>query len=67
MAAIACAPPILNTLSTPAMLAATMVTGLGEPDASAGVHNSSSGTPATLAGTADIITVDGRGADPPGT
>src|SRR5205823_14374345 len=53
-AAIACAPPSSNTRSTPASRAASIVSGDGP-----GVTITSSGTPATFAGTAVISTLDG--------
>ncbi|MEZ4427264.1 MAG: hypothetical protein R3A51_06140 [Nannocystaceae bacterium] len=53
-AAIAWAPPIANTRSTPARAAAHSTTSLGR-----GVNSSTSGTPATLAGIAVISTEDG--------
>ena len=54
IAAIACAPPITNTRSTPARRAAASVSGDGP-----GVVITISRTPATRAGMAVMITVDG--------
>ncbi len=67
MAATACAPPTLNTRSTPATAAATSVCGFTFPSACGGVHMMISSTPATCAGTAFISTVEGYCARPPGT
>ena len=58
-AAIACAPPTLKILSTPAIFAAAMITGLTEPSFCGGVVMTSSLTPAIFAGMASIKTVDG--------
>ncbi len=55
MAAMACAPPTLYISCTPAMSAATRVKGF----TGGGVHMMISRTPATMAGTAHIRTVDG--------
>jgi len=54
IAATACAPPITNTRSTPAIRAAAIVSGDGP-----GVVMTISLTPATRAGTAVMTTVDG--------
>ena len=62
IAAIACAPPMPNSRSTPAASAAASVTGDGS-----GVQTTTSDTPATFAGIADISTVEGYAAEPPGT
>lgn len=56
-AAIACAPPTLNTLSTPAILAADRISGLITPPG-AGVTIMISLTPAAFAGMAFIKTVE---------
>ena len=65
---MAWAPPMAYTSSTPAIAAAASVTGVTDPVArSGGTHTTTSGTPATSAGTAVISTVDGYAARPPGT
>lgn len=62
IAAMACAPPVLYISSTPAISAATSTRGL----MGAGVHMTTSSTPATLAGMAVMSTVLGYDALPPG-
>ena len=64
---MACAPPALNTPSTPAMPAATSLTGGTEPSGSTGLARYTSSTPAMRAGMAHMSTVLGRGAALPGT
>ena len=54
----ACAPPIVNTRSTPAIAAAASTIGLRTPSG-VGTTITSSPTPATLAGMAFISTDDG--------
>ncbi len=65
-AAIACAPPIANTRSTPAIAAAASTIALRTPSG-VGVTMTISPTPATFAGIAFISTLDGYAARPPGT
>src|SRR5690606_2376381 len=65
-AATACAPPIVNTRSTPAMHAAASTIALRTPSG-VGTTITSSRTPATRAGSAFISTDDGYAAFPPGT
>ena len=67
MAAIACAPPMPKTRSTPAMSAATSTDGSGEPLGPGGVTAITSETPAILAGTMVMMAVEGSGAEPAGT
>ncbi len=57
-AATACAPPIVNTRSTPAMCAAASTASLSSPRG-AGTTITSSPTPATRAGMAFISTEEG--------
>ena len=65
---MAWAPPTAYTRCTPATAAAASVTGLTRPVVrSGGTHTTTSGTPATMAGTAVISRVDGYAARPPGT
>ena len=66
-AAMACAPPTLNTRSAPASFAATNVDGLTLPSLSHGVVIMISSTPATFAGIMFISTEEGYTAFPPGT
>ena len=66
MAPIACTPPVLNILLTPATLAATNMAGFTFPLRSGGVHNTISLQPAILAGVASMRTVENNGAVPPG-
>ena len=64
-AAIACAPPIVNTRVTPARCAAASTSGLRTPSG-VGTTMTISRTPATCAGIAFISTDDGYAALPPG-
>ena len=64
--AMAWAPPIRYTSSTPAIAAAASTDGADRPSGPGGEHRASSATPATRAGTAVMSTVDARGARPPG-
>ena len=66
MAPIACMPPILNILLTPAVLAAARIAGLMLPSGDGGVQRIISLHPAILAGVASIRTVEKSGAVPPG-
>src|SRR6187549_858713 len=61
-AAIACAPPSLNSLETPASIAAAITTGSGR-----GHTATTSRTPAATAGMAVISSDEGSGYRPPGT
>ena len=54
LAAMACAPPMSNTRDTPDRAAAARSASVGR-----GVARTTSGTPATAAGIADISTLDG--------
>ena len=67
IAPIACAPPMRYTTSTPAIAVAASTTSGTRPSRSGGTHTTTSSTPATLAGTAVMRTVDGYTARPPGT
>jgi hypothetical protein len=67
IAAIACAPPILNTLSMPQRHAACSTAGSALPSRRGGVHSTTSGQPASRAGTPSMSAVDGSGALPAGT
>src|ERR1700728_940707 len=67
MAAMAWAPPTLNICSTPALRAATRTAGFALPARFGAVHISFTGHPASAAGTASMMAVDGRGAEPAGT
>ncbi len=58
-AAIACAPPTLNILSTPAISAATNVSGSISPDFPGGVTIIISSTPAIFAGIIFMSTLEG--------
>ena len=64
---MACAPPTLNIRSTPALRAATSTAGFATPARSARVHMSFTGHCASEAGTASMMAVEGRGAEPAGT
>ena len=66
-AAIAWAPPTLNILSMPAILAAVSMAGLTLPLRPGGVTITTSGTPAIFAGIESMSTVEGYAAVPPGT
>ena len=66
-AAIACAPPIAYTSSTPAAAHAASVAGWTAPSDAGGTHTATDPTPAIFAGSAVIRTVDGYAARPPGT
>ena len=66
MAAIACAPPTLNTRRRPHAAAAYSTAGATQPCLFGGVHRITSGQPAVSAGTASISTVENNGAVPPG-
>src|SRR5665811_1432983 len=59
IAAMACAPPTLNTRYPPTRPAAASVTGFTDPSAPGGTQKTISSTPATLAGIPVIKTVDG--------
>ena len=67
IAAIACAPPSLNTRCTPVSRAATSTAGSALPSGRGGVHSTTSRQPARRAGTPSISAVDGSGAVPAGT
>ncbi len=67
IAAIACAPPTLKTVSTPHNCAATRTAALARPSRFGGVHSTRCGQFAIRAGTASITTADGSGAEPAGT
>ena len=60
-------PPTRYTSSTPAMAAAARIPGATVPSRCGEVTSTTSGTPATLAGTAVIRTVDTSGASADGT
>ena len=64
---MACAPPMRWTSSTPASAAAASVESGMLPSRPGGVASATCGTPATLATSAVIRTVDGYRARPPGT
>ena len=59
-------PPALNILLTPAVSAANRMAGCTFPSLSGGVQSTISLQPAIRAGTANIRTVEKRGAVPPG-
>ena len=68
IAAIACAPPSLNTrMRSPHRRAATSTAGSALPSGRGGVHSTISRQPASTAGVASISAVDGSGAEPAGT
>src|ERR1700722_10669247 len=67
MAAIACAPPALNTWSMPDLRAATNTAASTVPLRAGGVHITRTGHAAMAAGTASMMAVEGSGADPAGT
>lgn len=67
MAAMAWAPPALYTASAPVPRREQNLAGLTLPSLSGGVHTMTSLTPAALAGTTVINTVDMSGAVPLGT
>ena len=67
IAPIACTPPALNTLFTPATRAAYRIAGWIFPSRLGGVHKMISLQPAICAGAASISTVENKGAVPPGT
>src|SRR6478672_12876942 len=67
IAATAWAPPVLATSVAPARFAAYRTAAWIDPSRWGGVHTTISSTPATLAGTTVIATVDGYFARPPGT
>ena len=67
MAAIACAPPTLNTRCMPALRAAVRIAGSARPSRFGGVHMMRCGQRASAAGTPSMIAVEGSGADPAGT
>ncbi len=56
-----------NTVSIPHNVAATSTAGLARPSACGGVHSTRCGQPASSAGTASMMAVDGSGATPAGT
>ena len=60
-------PPTRYTSSTPAMAAAARIPGATVPSRCGEVTRTTSGTPATLAGTAVISTVETSGASADGT
>src|SRR3954447_2827004 len=64
---MAWAPPTLNTVSMPHNSAATSTAGLALPLRAGGVQRMRLGHPAIRAGTANMITAEGRGAEPAGT
>src|ERR1700730_4064293 len=64
---MACAPPTLKTVSTPHSSAATSTAGWARPSHAGGVHSTRVGQAVMRAGTASMITVEGRGALPAGT
>src|SRR5450759_654495 len=64
IAAIAWAPPAVNTRQSPSIAVAARVAGFTLPG---GTHSTSSLTPAALAGMPVIRTVEGYGYLPPGT
>ncbi len=66
IAPMACAPPTLYILFTPATCAAYNIAGAIFPEVLGGVHNIISLHPAIFAGIANIKTVEKRGAVPPG-
>ena len=66
IAAMACTPPALKILLTPANCAAKRIAGWIFPFLSGGVQSTISLHPAILAGTANISTVEKSGAVPPG-
>ena len=66
-AATAWAPPILYTSSIPNSQHTAKITGWMLPSYLGGETTTISFTPATCAGTAVIITVEGSGAEAPGT
>ena len=63
---MACTPPALNILLTPAILAAIRMAGFTLPSRFGGVQSTISLHPAILAGVASINTVEKSGAVPPG-
>src|SRR4029450_3732091 len=67
--AIACAPPIAYTSSTPSSAHTASTVGCGSPAYSfcGGDATASEPTPATCAGTTFITPLDASGARPPGT
>ena len=67
IAAIACAPPTLNTRRTPQRLAMVSTAGSAVPSRRGGVQMMRVGQPAMRAGTASMIAAEGRGATPAGT
>src|SRR5512138_2156589 len=66
IAAMACAPPALKMLVTPATCAAYNTAGCTLPSFCGGVHKIISRQPANCAGIASINTVENNGAVPPG-
>src|SRR5450432_3021794 len=67
MAAMAWAPPALNTRSIPARRAANNTAGFALPVRLGGVHITRTGQAAMAAGTASMMAVEGNGAEPEGT
>ena len=67
IAAMACAPPALNTRLIPQRAAAARIAPGTRPSASGGVHRMTCSQAAMRAGTASISTVEINGAVPPGT
>ena len=67
--ATACAPPAAYTSSMPSSAHAARMVGCGQPSLSVcgGLTTAMDSTPATLAGTTFITTLDGYTARPPGT
>ena len=66
-AAIACAPPILYTVSTPQSSAATSTAACSLPSGPGELAMARALQPAIRAGTASMMAVDGSGAEPAGT
>ncbi len=67
MAAMACAPPTLKILSMPARRAAVRTAESALPSRFGAVQSTRSGQPASAAGTASMMAVEGNGAEPAGT
>ena len=66
-AATACAPPASRMRVAPAIRAAAATSGRMPPSRRGGVATITSGTPASLATAAVMMTVEGYAARPPGT
>ncbi len=67
IAATACAPPSLNTWSMPHSRATVSTAGSASPSGRGGVQSTRTRQPASRAGTASMIAVEGSGAVPAGT